>query len=908
MDDFGLKDDTTKYRLTANLVNDTDHSSLNQVISTLAKNETKTNQKLAEHLKLYLSEIDPIKQYESLIGTLLTKDFEPKNKSLPTSKFAKSHPEIASAIHDLMFRLIDVRDQILSINTYQRAIALYDFAEPFLSAYDEYKLLHGKLDYQDLIEKSQELLQNSSMSQWVLFRLDGGIDHVLVDEAQDTSPDQWRLIKCLTEEFTSGQGASDMERTIFVVGDEKQSIYSFQGADPKYFGEVRSWFEQRLTEIEKQLRKQDLLFSFRSAEPILKLVDHTFVGDARKGIMGDVLHRAFDAERPGRVELWPVVEAVPDAEDKQWFEPLDRPSESDPRQLLAVQIAKWIETTIQSGQQINDGEGFRPVRAGDFLILVQSRSPLFRAIIKELKARSLNVAGADRLEVGQELAVKDILSLLKFAATPEDDLSLAEAMRSPLLNITEGELFTLAHGRSATLWQSFREQKENFPSAQAIIDDVLTQSGWMRPFELIDRILTLHKGRENLLDRLGEEAEDGIDELLSQAMRYEQTEAPTLTGFLNWFASGKVEIKREMDSAAGQIRVMTVHASKGLEAPIVILPDTVGTRLRDRSEVVPLDENIVAWKANSNERNKVEQQAVDAGRELSLQEKLRLLYVALTRAESWLVVCGAGKLEKEPALNWYNLVADGMRNAGAEETENGLVLQNGYWPDKCTKTNQAVPVKAQRLPAWMTTPAPATKARVKTLSPSDLGGAKTLASEIDDGAEIAAKRRGTLIHLLLEQLPSRPHAQWDALAHAIFRQFDNKATPVETDELLEIAKRVLNTDAFASIFGPDSLAEVAITAPLSELDGNHIYGNIDRLVVTNDKVLMVDFKSNRSVPKAPADVPDGLLRQMGAYLSALRPIYPDHEIEIAILWTETQQLMFLPHDIVIDALKASTTS
>lgn len=907
-DDFGLMPDMTQESIAGNLLNGTDMETLTNLIPILQASGKVTDTKLATVFGIVLSATEPRVQLNALIGSVLEKTrFEAKLKALPTSAIQKTNPDLANALHDLMERVQHARETLISVITYERATALYDFAKPFLTHYKEYKLLHGKLDYQDLIEKSQDLLQKSSMSQWVLFRLDGGIDHVLVDEAQDTSPDQWQLVKCLTEEFTAGMGAVDKERTIFVVGDEKQSIYSFQGADPKYFGEMRDWFEQRLEAIETRLYKQDLLFSFRSAEPILRLVDSTFIGAAKEGISGDIQHRAFEADKPGRVELWPLVEAIPDSDEKPWYEPLDRPNESDPRQVLAHQIAGWIDDTIQSGRQIKVGDALRPVCAGDFLILVQKRALLFRAIIKELKTRGLNVAGADRLKVGDELAVKDILSLLRFAVTPEDDLSLAEAMRSPLLNITEEQLFTLAYGRKATLWQSFREQKNSYPDAKVLIDDILSKADWMRPFELIDRILTLHKGRENLLDRLGEEAEDGIDELLSQAMRYEQTEAPTLTGFLNWFASGTVEIKREMDSSSGQIHVMTVHAAKGLEAPIVILPDTVDTRNRDGGEVVGLTPDLVAWRAKKEDANKAERAVLDARKELDQQERLRLLYVALTRAESWLVICGAGKISKT-GNPWYRLVETGMKHAGAHEGESGLVLQNEFWPSDCVKADVVAQDKRVALPKWIAEISPAPKAREKTLSPSNLGGAKALPSETEAVDEEVAMRRGTLIHLLLEHLPNTPQENWKALSQRVIQRYDQHADAHEINDVYGIASSVLGVDELKFIFTSESLTEVNITARIPELGNKKIYGTIDRLIVLDNKVLAVDFKSNKSVPEHLENTPLGLLGQMGAYLVALREIYPDHEIEVAILWTETKQIMSFPHDMVIDALQRVTTA
>ena len=901
--DFDLIPDMTAETIAQTTVTTKDLSVLTDMAPLLLASGA-NDKKLGAAFQTALSAQSDRVRLQILIGCMLHKErFEALPNLKPTKAVREANVALVSQLHDLMARVEAAREAFVSVSAYERAIALYDFATPFLTSYNSYKLLHGKLDYQDLIEKSQTLLQDSAMSQWVLYRLDGGIDHVLVDEAQDTSPDQWRLIECLTEEFTSGQGASDTDRTIFVVGDEKQSIYSFQGADPKYFGEMRDWFEERLTAIENQLHKQSLLFSFRSAEPILRLVDHTFVGDAKSGIIGDVKHRAFKSKKAGRVELWPLVEAGPEQEDKPWFEPLDRPSESDPRQVLATQIAEWIDTTIASGHQIETDDGLRPVQAGDFLILVQKRSLLFRAIIKELKTRGLNLAGADRLKIEDELAVKDILSLLKFAATPEDDLSLAEAMRSPLLNISESALFTLSHGRKGTLWQSFREQAEAFPKAKAIVDDVLDHADWMRPFELIDRILTRHHGRENLLDRLGEEAEDGIDELLSQAMRYEQTETPTLTGFLNWFSSGAVEIKREMDSSSGQIRVMTVHASKGLEAPIVVLPDTVDTRSRDGQEVVVLNEGLVGWKSAKENANQAERTVLEARKELDQQERLRLLYVGLTRAENWLIVCGAGKLGKS-GNPWYRLVSEGMKNAGAEQLEGGLVLQNASWSTELKPTKSKDVDEAVERPDWLNSMAPMPASRPTTLSPSNLGGAKALAAEAGYMDEESAKLRGTLIHSLLEHLPNAHKSNWKEISHKLLPQ----ETALDTCEIYQKAVNVLETSELEFLFTPDALTEVNICAKVPELNNETIYGAIDRLIVQDNTVLAVDFKSNKTVPDNPNDVPKGLLRQMGAYVSALKQIYPDHSVESAILWTETAGFMSLLHELVIDALKSSTMS
>lgn len=909
--DFGLKADLDAKDIAVRCFEPKDVQTIDYLIPHLQASDKSTDQNLAKIYQAFLQETCPVTRLKLLIDAHLDKTrFEAKLKGPPTADISKAHPKETETIKDIMQRVEKARDVLTSYMAYTRAIALHDFATPFLDAYTHYKLTHGKLDYQDLIEKSLALLQNSTMADWVLYRLDGGIDHILVDEAQDTSADQWRLIQTLAEDFTSGESAGNTTRTIFIVGDEKQSIYSFQGADPQYFNEMQDWFGKRLAEIDQPLLNQDLLFSFRSAEPILNLVDTIFAGGSKSGMTSAVKHHAFDPKKPGRVELWPLIPPASKPDNTPWFQPLDRPAENDPRHVLAYQIAEWVKTKITSGQQIKTKDGIRPVKSGDILILVQSRSTLFRAILKELKIRGLDVAGADRLEIGQELAVRDILSLLKFSILPEDDLSLAEALRSPLFNLSETALFSLAHGRTGTLWQSLSDQANRFPATKNILDDIRAKADWMRPFEFINHILIAHKGRENLLARLGKDVEDGIDEFLSQALRYEQTESPTLTGFLNWFSTGKVEIKREMDNSAGQIRVMTVHAAKGLEAPVVILPDTVGTRYRDRTDVLELTEGSAGWKTTDQDRHKVEQNILEKNREKTLLEKWRLLYVALTRAESWLIVCGAGKLGKDPALNWYHLVQQGMQHADAQKTEEGLVLQNKYWITKSKASSSYESEKSesvQSLPDWLIKPASSRKPHKETLSPSHLGGLKMIMSDTEIKENPNTARRGTLIHLLLEHLPNHPKAQWKNLSVRLLKAFDHHIKQDEIDNIYKHICRVLETDALKWIFAPDTLAEVTLTADIPALDGQKIYGTLDRLVVSDAHITAIDFKSNTGVPQTAEDTPDGILRQMGAYLSALEQIYPNCAIEIAILWTETCTYMPLPHKLVKAALNFETS-
>jgi ATP-dependent helicase/nuclease subunit A len=636
----------------------------------------------------------------------------------------------------------------------------------------------------------------------------------------------------------------------------------------------------------------------------LELVDTVFAGDAGSAMHNRSEHKAFHENKPGRIDIWPFIDPETKPDPDVWYRPLDLPAPNDPRQDLARRIADNLDVLLQSGQQLEVEGVKRPVSAGDILILVQNRGPLFNAILKELKSKELPVAGADRLNVGEELAVRDILSLLKFAAMADDDLSLAEAMRSPLLGFSEGDLFHVAHGRDGTLWQSLRSAT-GYNFALDILHDIRKQVDYLRPYELIERLLINHKGREHLLARLGPEIEDGIDELLSQALQYETLEAPTLTGFLHWFESGKVEIKRDMGMSANQIRLMTVHGAKGLEAPIVILPDTASKRPQNRSQITAIGDSAI-WRSSSADAAETQSAADVTQKEREQAEKMRLLYVALTRAESWLIICGAGERSKDGKC-WYDLVSQAILslNSNGVDFPNigpGHSLQNEQWELLgSAKPAHSTPASITQVPNWMTAHAPKHARPAQPLSPSKLGGAKALPSS-DALPEEQAKHRGRLLHKLLEYLPTQPPDDWLNYGQRLLT--DEPDSQLTNALITEAVTLLQNPNLHHIFFDTNSMTEVGITAPVVGT-GENMMGYIDRLIITDSIVLAVDFKSNAGIPDTIEQTPAGILAQQGAYLMALEQIYPDHHIDIAILWTRTGQIMSIPHNIAMNALQAS---
>lgn len=831
-----------------------------------------------------VSATDVLNLYEKVF---LVQNGAPRKGNFPTKMVKDNTPWVPDMLDLLKDRMVIARNQRLAQMALIRAEVLHDFAAAFLGLYDRRKAAIGKLDYDDLIQKTRSLLARSNMAAWVLYRLDGGIDHILVDEAQDTSPAQWDIVRILAEEFHAGAEERETPRTVFVVGDEKQSIYSFQGADPSEFGAMQQYFADRLSGVSQTLHNSELLYSFRSAVPVLAVVDKVFTGEARDGLHGQILHRAVNVDLPGKVELWPFVEKTEKPEEVEWHKPVDSETPNHPHLVLARAIAGKVRSLIRDRHILPNGDG-RAVTAGDFLILVQRRSALFHAIIKALKAENVDVAGADRLKIVEELAVKDLLALMQFLATPEDDLSLAAALRSPLFGFSEQDIFTIAHGRKGTLWQSLWGYRNRWPETVEVLEKLQGQADFIRPYDLLETILTQHDGRRKLVARLGPEAEDGIDELLSQSLQYESVEAPLLTGFLGWITSDDVEVKRQMDAAGNRVRVMTVHGAKGLEAPIVILPDTAHRQEgRNAPQVVTLDEQPL-WRAGGAPLKMVDLE--ENRKRLVREENRRLLYVALTRAEVWLIICGAGTLDKN-GESWFQRIEVAMRECGAEvvQAPNGLVGEalsiTHNWLDTLGVDQRKDSSDVVELPNYLTQTAVAPKRATKTISPSQLEGAHVISGTVSDDE---ALHRGNRVHLLLEVLPDLRKSEWQVRAELLLG-----------DGWREVLDEVEPVLELSDIFGQNTLPEVAITAPIA---GSIMLGRIDRLIVSETEVMAVDFKSNREVPKTAEETPEGILRQMGAYSAALAVIYPEKTIKTAIVWTADAKLMELPEKLTQDAL------
>ncbi len=781
-------------------------------------------------------------------------------------------------------------------------------AHEVIARYRAEKNRRGLLDYDDLIEKALHLL-SEERSAWVHYKLDLGIDHVLIDEAQDTSPKQWEIVKRLTAEFAAGKGAREVTRSVFAVGDEKQSIFSFQGAEPAEFDRMKRYYGTAFAQAEMAFAEVRFQYSFRSAPTVLDAVDTVFRRpEAHAGLTevpGATVHEAVRANAPGTVELWPMIEPDEKLDIEGWDAPFDESSETSPRIRLARKIARTVKAWIARRDAVGEGDARHAVRPGDILVLVRQRGALFEAIISELKKESIEVAGADRLTLTEHIAVMDLIALADALLLPGDDLALGCVLKSPLFGITEEQLFALAYGRKGTLRAALREKAADleFMDANARLERYAEWARHHSPFAFYARILGADKGRARLYARLGPEAADALDEFLEHALLYERQEAPTLQGFVAWLRAGDTQVKRDMDIARDEVRVMTVHGAKGLEAPIVILADTTTPPKGPReprmlnmpvANAAPGTPDRIVWAGR-----KVDDVApVAAARAVAVgaaeDEYRRLLYVAMTRAADRLVVAGSRGVNRIPPGCWYELIADALKPEAIEEPADdgdGTVLRWRKSADAGAAEQAARAPAPQRhdVPDWLRRNAPAESAIVHAISPS--AGMSATAHSIGDSRGLA---RGRIVHRLLQALPAlAPERRAEAARKPFARIKD--FSDAERDAIIGEVLAVLGDARFAPLFAPGSRAEVPIVGYVSH--GGHrqrVSGQVDRLAVTGSAVLIADYKSDRAVPRDADAIPQSYVGQLALYRAVLRLLYPNHEVRAALVWTLGPVLIEVP--------------
>ena len=901
-----------------------------RALCTAAATGSISDQKLSRKLDLFLAALDEGRErhWDSYAAAFLTQKGEP-TKTLLTKGTAEKNPDLLDAALREQARVIEIEDQRRRVRLLAANRDFQTVARGWLRRVESAKQREAALDFHDLIESTRTLLNDDSRAAWVLYRLDAQLRHILVDEAQDTSRAQWEIVEALAREFFAGHGTDEnkpgapFRRTLFVVGDEKQSIYGFQGADPASFAQAQVSYQRSAEVAGAPWNDVPLALSFRSTGAVLDTVNQVFADEqARAGVSAlPIDQQPARKHAAGLVEVWPPLCREKGEVIEPWALPLTRRPQRTPGVRLAQAIARRIAALIERREML-PARG-RAITAGDIMVLVPRRTPFFAQLIRALKDVGVPVAGLDRLILAAQPAVQDLLALLNFLLLPEDDLTLAMVLKSPLVGCSEEALFDLCHARSGTVWAAL--QRRQHEDGWAPVVDWLAhwrnRVEYRRPHELLQEVLTRPcpgdtiSARRALVGRLGYDALDPLDEFLAEAVVFEERMPATLQHFVAWVGDTDIQKKREQARPSGEVRIMTAHGSKGLEAPVVFLVDLPSQppspSLLPDGAGGPL---LYLPFANMAEAVAKERQSRD--RAAQAAERRRLLYVALTRAEDRLYVCGAYP-EKMPDNAWHTLIAPAVQALGAPlpfDHPDGNPF--GEVPDEARQvwryeTAQGEPVAAQTavpatpkmiVPAWARQPIPSEPPLARPLTPSDSTNVASvpMASPATRGA---ARRfqRGELTHALLQHLPDLPE---DQRAASAARYLDRAALDLDAGLRVEIAAEalaVISQPDFAPLFGPGSLAEVPLVGLVSD---QVVSGQVDRLLVTDTAIHFVDYKTNRPPPMDLVGVPEAYRRQLAYYAALLRAAYPGRAVHAALLWTDGPRLLPLPEDWLAQALQS----
>jgi ATP-dependent helicase/nuclease subunit A len=894
-------------------------------LASVLDTSSNADRKQADRLRVALT-LTGIEQVDAYLNVFLTEADRTPRATVVTKKFCDNNLAIARLFDLESGRITPLIERRRAITTRDRTQALLAIATAAAANYRREKQERGLLDYDDLIDKTLAMLDRVS-SGWVHYKLDRGVDHVLIDEAQDTSPRQWDIVAHIISEFTTGEGARDgVVRTVFAVGDEKQSIFSFQGAAPREFDARRRSLERKFTDAGLKFDPVSFTYSFRSGAAILQSVDHVFrEAEIYRSIhsveTGYPIHNSLTDAGPSLIELWELQQPDGKQDIEGWRAPFDGLSQTSPEVKLARRIQAEIKRLVESGTMTGSAGKRRPLRYGDMLVLVRRRGNAFDAVIQALKHAGVPVAGADRLKLTEHIAIIDLMNLADALLLPQDDLALAVALKSPLFGLTDDDLFELAWQRKGSLRSALSDHAARDGKFKDVLDRLQQcerRFDTETPFAFYAWLLGGDGGRARILRRLGHEANDALDEFLELALGYERKAPASLQGFVAWLRAADLEVKRDMEISRDEVRVMTVHGAKGLESSVVFLVDTTSSPSdTQRLKLIHLPDGAVAWAGRKADDPAVVSDARKAMLGETEDEYRRLLYVAMTRAADRLVVggCMPGNMNTVRKHSWYDLIVKGLSNSGLREeiieTLDGQIKRYSGIEDAAVTTGASVAAAtnaAIELPTWLRTSAPPQAPADSPLRPSDPAADDNPRVRTGESIERRARalRRGTLVHRLLQSLPDLATERRRGAALKYLARNADGWSGGERETLAEAVLALIENSRFAPVFGDGSRAEVSIVGRL-ERPGRPpplVSGQIDRLVVSQSEVLIVDFKTNHAPPSLPAESPRGYVRQLALYRAVLGKLYPQLPVRAALLWTEIPELM----EISAPALDAELAS
>lgn len=854
---------------------------------------TKLTQNKASKIKLFFDKIDSknniISNFDIYKSVFYNSDLTNLNKSLVTKDIETNHAEIFLWLSLEREKIINVIDKINSVKLINTTINQLHIAEAILTLYNQLKLNMGLIDYNDLIAKAKNLLSDQTMSAWILYKLDGGIDHLLIDESQDTSPMQWQVVEAICEEFFSGDGAVEKDRTLFIVGDEKQSIYSFQGADPKVFNAVQHKFSIKAEYAQKQWKNISLDRSFRSVEAVLNVVDKVFCyAQIKQSISADYKnHISHRKGQYGKVEIWPIEKKPQDS-----AEIFTIPNKIRENQTVEANLAKKIADNVEdwlSKKRIIKASA-KVIAPDDIMILLKKRGTVFAEIIKEFEKRNIPISGSDRVNVKKTLIAQDLIAFANFLLNTSDDLSLAGLLKSPFIGVCERDLFQICHNRGEnSIWSVLKNSdNEEHIKIHEYLSEILYKVDVVSTFDLFHHIINSNDSLTKIYANNGFEAKEIINEFMSLVLQYQKTNTPSLQGFLQWFKSQNSDVKRELQKNNGEVRIMTVHASKGLQSPIVIIPDAASTLTKNQDNIL-FDDNDIMFFNSTKELNLHCKSLRDNNFQSEINEYYRLLYVAMTRAEDELYIAGLCRSEKTAENSWYDIIEKEMQKMAKkiddkliyEVGEGAAVREISNYSDEST----AVP----SLPSLF-------KNKLEDNNSSEqfdvINPSKIENSDFDNNFDNdnKASLRGKIIHNLLQFLPEIIAENRKIQAQKYIEKHGDILNSAQKTQILADVCAVMESENTKFLFSHNAKAEVPI---IGKINGKTISGRIDRLIIKDDEIIVVDYKTTINIPNNISQINKSSLRQLDIYQQIIANIYPNKKVKACIVWTSNASTMFV---------------
>ena len=870
---YGIIDDSVSLeQLAAEFYDGTKQLDLKQLRQILIHG-SKTEQKQGEHLTNWLQLPNKQEQLDMYLRVFLTQKGELRQKVI-TSKTSKQYPDMAQIMIEEQTRVHTFAQTRKALQAFMLNFNIYKIGTGIAEQFKFLKQQRAFLDYDDLIAKCADLLVNNSAAAWVMYKLDGGIDHILVDESQDTSPLQWRVITALINEFIT----SDKHKTFFIVGDEKQSIYSFQGASMECFHDSYKSLQQLCQNHKKTFKHIELNISFRSTPAVLKAVDHTF--NSISWLDEPIKHLAARNHDYGRVELWDLVKS----QDQQ----SESNSESNAAHILAFNSDfKGLSAQVIEAKRIADQikhmldhkiilpSKKHPITPGDIMILVQRRGNLMDKIIKYLQKAQIPVAGQDRILLTNNIAIQDLMALARFLCLPLDDFSLACALKSPLFNLNDDDLFDLTHKSTVSLWQSLQNNSKYTHICEQL-KKWLNLVDYSRSYEIFSTILAQHS--KSFTQTMGETIIEILDEFLRLVLESERYTSPNLESFIAWFEHYDNEVVRVTEKST-KVQIMTVHGAKGLQAPIVFLPDT--TNVCSLKAKMWWETGIPLLNVNNNECPESLIPYKKTALQKLYREYLRLLYVAMTRAEDILIISGQEGRQSSQLQSWSQII-----NSSMEQYANRVLIKEMSHEVWRFSRNEELdlqvleatinePESKLEIPKWLNVNV-APEYSIDIITPSTMidKSPKTKAN-----APNLAPFKGEIMHKLLEILPHYDRAQWPIIGQHIGKSYTQDST-IDINQFIAQANKIITQ--FPDIFSKGQ-AEVAVAAQLL-FNGKQcqVQGRVDRVIIEGNIVKIIDFKTGE--PKSI------YTKQLELYRKVFAQTHPQYEIKSYLLWLDTLQL------------------